>query len=30
VVQGAAMAGVVLAIEKMAGQGGSSFVYSNF
>jgi D-alanyl-lipoteichoic acid acyltransferase DltB (MBOAT superfamily) len=29
-VQGAAIAGVVLAIEKMAGQGGSSFVYSNF
>ena len=30
VVQGAAMAGVVLVIERMAGQGGSSFVYSNF
>jgi len=29
-VQGAAIAGVVLAIEKMSGQGSTTFVYSNF
>jgi D-alanyl-lipoteichoic acid acyltransferase DltB (MBOAT superfamily) len=30
VVQGAALAGVVLAIEMVAGRGSTSFVYSNF
>jgi D-alanyl-lipoteichoic acid acyltransferase DltB (MBOAT superfamily) len=30
VLQGAALAGVILAIEMMAGRGSTSFVYSNF
>jgi len=30
VVQGAALAGVILAIEMMSGRGSTSFVYSNF